>query len=250
MTRDRTCPVIMLSYAHSGAQQVQDILAAGSGLACTASTGILPLTAAAADTWRRIDGHAGPGLSQLAISAIRALVSTQITIILAGAGAARWCELATAAASTAEDFLRIFPQAAFVCVHRRCLDVIRTGVQASPWGLAGQGLTSSLLRYPGNSVAALAAYWANATADLLAFEQAHPGASYRVRYEDILAEPDQALDPVRAGLGLGHATLPPGMVASAQTAAAPGVTVPAEMIPLPLRQKVQHLEAGLGYRSP
>jgi hypothetical protein len=145
VTRDRTCPVIVLSYAHSGARQVQDILAAGSGLACTSSTGILPLTAAAADTWRRIDGHAGPGLSQLAVSAIRALVSTQITVILAGAGAARWCELATAAASTAEDFLRIFPQTAFVCVHRRCLDVIRTGVQASPWGLPGPDRQPSAL---------------------------------------------------------------------------------------------------------
>ena len=42
-------PVIMLAYAHSGADRVQDALAAGTKLACTAGTGIIPLCAAAAE---------------------------------------------------------------------------------------------------------------------------------------------------------------------------------------------------------
>jgi hypothetical protein len=34
-------------------------LAADTGLACTTGTGIIPLCAIAAETWRRIDGRAG-----------------------------------------------------------------------------------------------------------------------------------------------------------------------------------------------
>jgi hypothetical protein len=248
-------PVVMLSYAHSGAGWVQNVLGAESGLACTSSTGILPLCAAPAETWRRIEGQAGQKPSRLAVCSIRGLVTAQMTAILAQAGAGRWCELATADSSSAEVFLQIFPGTAFVCVHRRCLEVIRTGVQASPWGLAGQGLTPYLLVHPGNSVAALAAYWANAAADLLAFEQAHHGIVYRVRSEDVLAEPDKSLRALRAGLGLnrvGPTTSPGGledMAPGAQAPSAAGPWVPVEMIPIPLHQQVRRIEAELGYES-
>lgn len=41
-------PVVILSYAHSGARLVQQALADGIDLACTEATGILPLREAAA----------------------------------------------------------------------------------------------------------------------------------------------------------------------------------------------------------
>ena len=250
-------PIIVLSYAYAGAERVQNALAAGSRLACTSGTGIIPQCAAAAETWRRVEGRQGMTMSPLAAAATRGLVTAQITAILATSGQPRWCELATAGPAAAETFLQVFPHAHFVCVHRSCLDVIRAGVHANPWGLQGQGFTPFLLAYPGNSVAALAAYWATSAEHLLAFEQANQQATDRVRYEDVTTQPDKALAAVRAALGLGDAesddipSAQPGWLAEpADAPAEHDATVPVGMIPDPLRQRITRLHAELRYPPP
>jgi hypothetical protein len=243
-------PIVILSYAYSGAQQVQDALAVGTGLACTSGTGIIPLCATAAESWRQVEGRDEPVMSRLAVSTTRALVAAQMTTILASLGQPRWCELSTAAPSAAEPLLQVFPQTAFVCVHRPCLDVIRAAVRANPWGLAGQGLTPYLLVHPGNSVAALAAHWAARTEELLAFEQAHPGHTRRVQYEEMIIEPSEALTALRAWLAIPHSrpSLPPEPPSSPPSdAPSTGTEVPVGLIPAPLRQRIGNLNAELGH---
>jgi hypothetical protein len=246
-------PVIVLSYNYSGARRVQDVLAAGGSLGCTSGTGVIPLCEMAAESWRRVEGQTGQAMSQLAVSSIRALVMAQVTTILAVSGQNRWCELA-AAPSAAGFFQRVIPDARFVCVHRASLDVIRSAVQANPWGLPGPGLLPYLLSYPGNNVAALAAYWASSTEQLLAFETANPGVTHRIRYEDSTADRSQTLATVRAALGLnnaavdGTAVLPSGPPETAIAEPPPSAPViPAEMIPEPLREHISRLHADLGY---
>lgn len=249
----RAGPVIVLSYPHSGAGLVQRALAAGTELACTSGTGIIPQCGAAAEAWRSVEGSGGGALSQLAVSALRGLVTAQVTAILAGAGKTRWCELAVASPSAAEPFLQVFPHTAVVCVHRRCLDVIRIWIQSSPWGLQGQGLAPYLVPYPGNNVAALAAYWAVSTEELLTFEKSNPRSALRLRYEDLTARPDETLNAVRAWLRLGvreHSALLDD-TESARTTAEPVSSacageVPVGMIPAPLRRRIDLLNAELG----
>ena len=249
-------PIIVLSYAYAGAERVQDALAEGSSWGCTSGTGIIPQCAAAAEAWRRIEGQQGMTMSRLAAAAIRGLVTAQIAAILASSGRRRWCELTTAAPGAAETFLQVFPDAHFVCVHRSCLGVIGAGVQANPWGLQSPSLRPFLLAYPGNSVAALAAYWVNSTEQLLGFERANQQAADRVRYEDVTARPGQALAAVRAALGPGDtedgiSPAQPGWLTEPGDAPAePDVTVPAELIPQPLREHITHLHAELGYPPP
>jgi len=246
-------PVILLSYAHSGARRVQELLAEGTGLACTAGTGIIPLCAAAAETWQRVEGHDGQTMSRLAAASVRGLITAQVTAILAGTGRTRWCELATGDPGAAQPFLRVFPHAAVVCVHRGCLDTIRAGLAASPWGLQGPRLGSYLLSHHGNSVAALAAYWANATEELLAFEDANPQTTRRVRYDDATGDPGEAVAALRAWLRLdsGPGATFPGQLQPAEpdrmAFASSEPEVPVEMIPPPLRQRVSHLHDRLGY---
>jgi len=277
----RNGPVLVLSYPHSGAGHVQDRLAAGTDLACTSGTGIIPLSVTAAEAWRRVEGQPGQAMSRLAVSTIRGLLTAQVAVILAGSGKSRWCELVTAPPSAADPFLQVFPQTGFVCVHRCCGDVIRAGVRASPWGVHGPGLVPYFLSHPGNSVAALAAFWASSTEQLLAFEAANPGAAHRVRYEDVLAAPGRALAAVRASLQLGGAAAaglpgepsgpvsaspdstapdPAGRASAGPGTAEPGTAgpgtagpgapeppLPVETIPEPLRERVGRLHDQLGY---
>jgi hypothetical protein len=251
----RTGPVIVLSYAYSGAPHVQAALAAGTELGCTSGTGIIPQCEVAAEAWRRVEGHARRPMSRLAVSTVRALVTAQLIVILAGTGKTRWCELATASPGLTEPFLQAFPGTALVCVHRHCLDVVRAGVAASPWGLQARGLAPYALSYPGNSVAALAAYWADSTEELLAFEKANPEVSIRIRYEDVAAGSDGPLTAARAWLGLagaGSGTFPEPSCSPGATARVPpssAAEVPVELIPLPLLQRISRMHAELGYRS-
>jgi hypothetical protein len=98
---DNRQPVILLTYSQAGAEHLQRILAAHPSLACTSGTGVLPLCQAAAATWQKIEDR-NPGLSALAIKSIRAMASSMIAIITAGAGASRWCESAIAGPDAAE----------------------------------------------------------------------------------------------------------------------------------------------------
>jgi hypothetical protein len=231
---------------------VQDLVAAGTGLACTAGTGIIPLCVAAAETWRRAEGRDEQLMSRLAVSTIRGLIGAQVTTILASAGKTRWCELAVIDPGVVRPFLDVFPDAVFVCVHRSCLDVIRTGIQASPWGLQGQGLAPYVLSYPGNNVAALAAWWANSTEELLAFEDANPRVTRRVLYEQAIGA-GETLTALRGWLGLGAgggATLPEypdSAWPSVQESLPP--QVPVEMIPPLLLQRINSLHVKLGYAA-
>lgn len=232
---------------------MQEVLAESTGLACTVGTGIIPLCAAAAETWRRVEGHNGQTMSRLAAASVRGLITAQVTAILAGSGKARWCELATSDPGAVRPFLQVFPHAVVVCVHRGCLDMVRAGVAASPWGLQGPAFEPYLQPYHGNSVAALAAYWANATGELLAFEDANPQITRRLRYEDATADPGEAVAALRAWLRLdgepGAAF--PGQFQPAEpdqaAFASPQPEVPVEMIPPPLRQRVSQLHDRLGY---
>jgi hypothetical protein len=238
----------VLSYSYSGAEHVQRALSAGASLACTAGTGIIPQCAAAVHTWQRIEGQTAQTVSRLALSTIRALITAQITMIAASVGKARWCELANASPEAARAFLQVFPHTRFVCVHRSCPDVIRAGVQASPWGLQSQAMIPYLISHPGNTVAALAACWADSAEQLLAFEAAHRQAAHRLLYEDLTANPGN-LTAVKASLKLGNSTAAAPEEPSTSTPQ-PEAKVPLEMIPEPLRKRINRLHTELSYPSP
>jgi hypothetical protein len=251
-------PVVVLSYAYSGAPLVQERLAAGTELACTTATGIIPMCFLAAESWQRVEGRQGQAMSQLAATSVRNLVSMQLTVILAGSGRKRWCELAMVDEDAARRFVQVVPDAAFVCVHRSCPEMIRAGVASSPWGLYGQPLASYLVSYPGNSVAALAAYWANSTEDLLSFEESNQPGTRRIRYEDLSGAGEGALPARRAWLQLDSnpgapvrgETDPSGPAHNSGSAGETGAPeVPVEMIPPPLRQRINGLHAKLGYAA-
>ena len=247
-------PVVILSYLYSGAALVQEALSPDGHLARTQSTGILPLCAAAAGTWRRVEGGNGQRLSRLALVSVRQLVTTQMAVLLAATGKTRWCELAGASADTEAVFRQVFPHAGFVCVHRSCTEVVAAGVDASPWGVHGPAIGRYALAHPGNCVAALAAYWARSTDLLLQFERANHEATHRVRYEDVITDPVRALTDVRSSLRLtggDEGFGAPGRTDSVnKEAAAPAESrreVPVEMIPEDLRERIDLLHAELGY---
>jgi hypothetical protein len=110
--------------------------------------------------------------------------------------------LAAANSSAAETFLGLFPGTRFLCLHRAWPAVIRAALDASPWGIADPAVAPFVRAYPASTVAALTACWVTHTETLLAFEQAHPQACLRVRFEDLAEARHETTEVMTAFLGL------------------------------------------------
>ena len=244
-------PVIVLSYAHSGAEELQRVLSGSKSLACTSGTGLLPLCQAAITVWQQAEDRDTP--SPLAVKSVRTLLSAITAVIQAREGGARLCETAIATPAAAAAFARVFPDATFVCVHRGFPGVLAAGLSAYPFGLGNSPFWPYSGSHQGNSIATIAAYWAARTQALLEFEAQHAGSSCRVRYEDLTADPVAQAGLIYARLGLDVTELAvlrhlddqaASAVADARSASSAALAYP---MPPELRATVDRLSERLGY---
>jgi Sulfotransferase family len=221
----RPGPVVVLGYAAGGARSIHRLLSGYQTLACTAGTGVLPLCDAIATTWRQVENRDDPP-SALALASLRATIGSLATAVMAATGKTRWCEMAFAHPRCAEIFLLACPSTRFVCVHRSCPDVVHAGVRANPWGLSGSPFEPFSTAYPGNAVAAVAAYWAANTEPLLDFERTHRDTCLRVRFEDLAEQPERTQAAIEAFL-----SIDPRDASAGGMTASPGEPGPGELAP-------------------
>jgi len=248
----RNAPVIVMTYAGSGAGQLRSVLSSFPELACTQRTGILPLCHQAVTTWQTADGDAGERVSPLAAASVRALTGGLVTAILAREGGTRWCEFTSAPPAAAGTFARLYPQTRFLITHCRADTAVRAIAGANRWGPEGPEFAPFVSAHPGNPVAAMASYWAAHTAQYLEFEQAHPQACLRIGAGDLTANAAQVLPDISDFLALGKGgvsrsfTQDDGWSRQAEDGAA-AAGLPADRIPAPLLAQVNELHRNLGY---
>jgi Sulfotransferase family len=246
-------PVVILSYPYAGVERLVDTVSGSPSVFCTQGTGLLPLCHTAASTWQNLEQR-GTGPSALAIRSIRSLVNTMATAVQSGSGGSRWCEIAYAGTSAAETFLRIFPEAAFLCLHRNLAGVFAEGTAAHPWGLGASPFWAFAGPHPGNNVATIASFWAACTEPLLDFETAHPQSCLRVRWEDLDTDPGGQASKIFGHLGIetprpmAPDPFPPTRPGTGAAEAA--AAIPPENLPPPLLAKVTGLHTRLDYRLP
>jgi hypothetical protein len=101
------------------------------------------------------------------------------------------------------DLVReLFPDVRCVLAFRHVMDTIASGIEASPWGFQAYGYGPYVQTTPGNTVAALARYWLDHVTMALAWEQEHPELCIRLRYEDLVSNPDEVIAGVQRFLGV------------------------------------------------
>jgi hypothetical protein len=186
-------PVVVLTCARSGSTLLRFILDSHPELACPPETGIVDLCTRLGVVAMLLDGPptgVRTGLTKLAAASIRSWVNVTYATYLARVGKKRWCDKSLGSAESANRFLNLFPQAKFICLYRHCMDVIDSALEASPFGLRGYGMDPFAASHPGNTVAAVADYWVWHTRMITEFEQAHKDACLRVRYEDLVTDPE------------------------------------------------------------
>jgi Sulfotransferase family len=203
-------PVFVLCAGRSGSTLLRFLLDAHPELACPPETRLAAMCAQIAGVWSQLEGSplpaermgGPPAIPGAALAGIRHTMNRMIVPYLERRGKRRYCDKSLGAAEHADVLHAVFPGAKFLCLYRHPMDVIASGIEACPWGLNGFGFDTYADRSPRNTVMALAQFWAANVAIILAVEERFSECSYRVRYEDLVADPGQVSDGIFRFLGV------------------------------------------------
>jgi hypothetical protein len=262
----------VLSTARSGSTLLRFILDAHPDLACPGETDLGRTCEGLATLSGVLDGVSAHGSATVitrtaqANETIRSMVETFEGRHLERTGKIRWCDKSLGNVEHADLLSQLWPEATFVCLVRHCMDVVYSAVEAGRWGISGYGLRDHVLRHPGNSVAAVAEYWYQRTAQILDFSRRMPARCHLLRYEDlVLSAEEEAQDLLRRlvvapapGItswcfDVGHEASGPGDAKIWLTSdvharsLGRGRSVPLTAIPGPLLARIDALLDELGY---
>lgn len=267
-------PVIVLTAARCGSTLLRLLLDAHPDLACPPETNVVKVCVQLAAIFRLVGENADSpaGATAAADGRIRDVFTAVFADYLARQGKRRWCDKSLGTAPVAEWFAGLFPKAKFICLYRHGMDVVQSGLEASPWGLTGYGFEQFAGRPGGNNVSALAAYWADHTSRILRFERAHGRRCLRVHYERLVGDPERTAEEIFSFLGVGQVpgitqrclaagqdgpgrqgVIGPGdhkIRATRKISAGSvgrGIRIPVELIPPPQLKAVNLVLAELGY---
>lgn len=195
-------PVFVLTCARSGSTLIRAILDAHPDLACPPETNIGELCAHLWNTWMILHPDCSEAaLTEEARLSVRAAVSSAYRGYLKRRGKLRWCDKSLPTAEVATRLYQLYDKARFICLYRHAMDVVNSGLEATPFGLTGYGFDQ--YRFSANSVAALADYWTHNTNMIWEFEQAHPDICLRIYYEQLVHEPESIADDIFKFIGVG-----------------------------------------------
>jgi hypothetical protein len=267
-------PIFVLCNARSGSTLLRFLLDAHPDLACPPETNLPAMAVQLATVWSLIEGaplspergDEPPVIPEEAIAGVRRTMDEMTNSYLMRRGKRRYCDKSLGTAQFAELLLRVYPEAKFLCLYRHPMDVIASGIEACPWGLNGYGFDQYIAGTPGNAVWALARFWLDGAGATLTAEERFGGSCYRIRYEDLVANPEGVAAEMFGFLGVPHI---PGISERCFTpererlgpadykiwhtsqisgsSVGRGWSVPADMIPPPVMQAVNELAEKLGY---
>ncbi len=203
-------PVFVLCAGRSGSTLLRFVLDAHPDLACPPETNVPALCGQLANVWALIEGaplsanrgDEPPDIPDAAIAGVRETVDRMVGSYLLRRGKKRYCDKSLGTARFAYLMSRVWPESKFLCLVRHPMDVIASGIEACPWGLGGYGFDPYIAETPSNSVFAMARFWVENVSLITSAEQEHPDRCYRVRYEDMVADPQAAADGIFGFLGV------------------------------------------------
>lgn len=201
----RTCtdPIFVLTSARSGSTLLRRIIDAHPAVYSPAETNIAQvfhtvyLAVASSSLWQD-----GDGWKPRAIDVCHLVAGAILDHAAANSGKTRWCDKSLPTIDYADIVREVYPRARYVCLYRNCRDFIASALEACPWGLAGFGFDPYARDHPGNTILALARYWADRTTRLLDLEAHLAPYSHRIRYEDLVSQPGHTIEHLCSALDL------------------------------------------------
>jgi protein-tyrosine sulfotransferase len=262
-------PIFILCAARSGSTLLRTLLDAHPEIACPPELNLcnifeairLAATAAAA-------GDDGGEAVERANGLSREIAESILSCYPKREGKRRWCDKSLSSIEKPDLIAEVFPDAQFICLFRDCADTVASIREACDWGYGGFGVEPYARTYAHNMVMAFCMYWADRASALREFEDRHANRCYRVRYEDLVARPEETLGGLFEFLGVARAerdVCAPGALLAAGSAipgdykirytrgilpdsVGRGWQVPVEMLDPELVERINRLAAELGYQ--
>jgi hypothetical protein len=205
-------PVFVLCAGRSGSTLLRFVLDSHPELACPPETNVPALCGQLANVWALIEGaplsanrgDEPPEIPDSVIAGVRETMDRMVGSYLTRRGKKRYCDKSLGTARYAYLMSRVWPEAKFICLVRHPMDVVASGIEACPWGLGGYGFDQYIAETPGNSVFAMARFWVDNVATILAAEEEYSDRCHRVRYEDLVSDPQATADALFEFLGVAN----------------------------------------------
>lgn len=203
-------PVFILTSSRSGSTLLRFILDSHPDLACPPETNVTGAALHLLRSWSVLEQVSGQERAAPAstpvpvpvIDSVRRTLDFAYSRYLERRGKTRWCDKSLETPMYTSILRALYPKARFLCLYRHCMDVIASGIEISPWGLNGFGFSSYAAQNPGNSVEAIASYWADCSSLILTYERDNSDRCYRLRYEDLVADPESVTAALFSFLGV------------------------------------------------
>jgi hypothetical protein len=257
--------VFIACNARSGSTLLRWLVDAHPEISCPGETDV----AALLDTYvRSATALHGPGRDAEALEGGRRVVDDLMGEHLAAVGKARWCDKSLSNVPHLDRLAAAWPDARFVLLHRHCMDVVASALEASEWGLDTYGFGSYAQMSPTNPVLALVGYWVERTAAMLSFAERFPDRCLQLRYEDVVTRTNASMAALWPFVGVspaegihrtvfadGHPAHAPSDYKIWHTGAVHresvgrGARVPPERVRGPVRAAMNELLERLGYPS-
>jgi protein-tyrosine sulfotransferase len=190
-------PIFILSSARSGSTLARIILDTHPAIY---SPPELNLGRLARDLYSSISWLEGthdlpPAENRAAVERTRTILAELLDSYTRRRGKTIWCEKSPDNLRFRDLLAEVFPEARFLCLYRHPLDVVQSCLETFRHGFP-PGLQSYVLESPGDTVQAFARYWVDTATWALELERRLPERTFRVRYEDLVAEPARTLAPL------------------------------------------------------
>lgn len=195
-------PLFIVSCARSGSTLLRLMLDAHPAIWSPPELHLLTLGQRLLWTHGVLGDHGEPPegfWDQVAVQ-VRADIDRILAPHLAASGKRRWCEKSVTAVNHLDVLKGVFGDAHVVLLYRHISDMVDSGLRATEDRPDGYDFEPYFAAWPHSRLEALAHYWQEKTAAMLALEHSAQRC-HRLRYEDLVKHPQQSLNGVAAFLG-------------------------------------------------
>jgi protein-tyrosine sulfotransferase len=192
-------PIFLVGTYGSGTTLLRYVVDSHPRLCCPPESGFLVQLAALAADERARAGLAGMGFDDdHVVAKLRELAVYFFGNYAASVDKPRWADKTPAYVDHLDFLLRLFPEALFVLVVRHGLDQAHSFTRGGTFSRPELAADCSAGEDPR---LASVRYWRRQVEKMLDFESRRPDRCFRLRYEDLCADPEATLRPLFELLG-------------------------------------------------
>ena len=136
------------------------------------------------------------------MTSIRRALTAPMDLYCRETGKRIYCDKSLDAPEHLAALGRVFPRAHYLLLFRHVLDVVASALEVSAYGFQAFGYPQYVQRSVGNFVAPLVEHWIARVRWAMEWQAANPSLCHRVRYEDLVADPQGELSAIFSFVGV------------------------------------------------